>query len=73
MPDNAEISKISKVEAARQAIPSTAEALARLDMPLESAMMSQRAIRRLLPDPVDDALVLKCIELGMRAPTGKTV
>ena len=70
MPDNAEISKISKVEAARRAIPSTAEALARLDMPLESAMMSQRAIRRLLPDPVDDALVLKCIDLGLHAPTG---
>ncbi len=51
-------------------IPTTAEALARLEMPLESAMMTQRAIRRLLPDPVDDVLVLKCIELAMRAPTG---
>jgi nitroreductase len=33
-------------------------------------MMTQRAVRRLLPDPVDDVLVLKCIELALRAPTG---
>lgn len=52
------------------AVPTTAEALARLDMPLADAMMTQRAIRRLRPDPVDDALVLKCIELALRAPTG---
>jgi nitroreductase len=39
-------------------------------MPLQSAMMTQRAVRRLLPDPVDDVLVLKCIELALRAPTG---
>ena len=52
------------------AVPTTAEALARLDMPLLEAMMTQRAVRRVLPDPVDDALVLKCIELALRAPTG---
>lgn len=52
------------------AIPTAAEALARLDMPLHEAMMTQRAIRRVLPDPVDDAVVLKCIELALRAPTG---
>jgi nitroreductase len=51
-------------------VPSTAEALARLEMPLYEAMMTQRAVRRVLPDPVDDALVLKCIELALRAPTG---
>ncbi|EHI11020.1 nitroreductase family protein [Mycolicibacterium thermoresistibile] len=51
-------------------IPSVAEALARLDMPLAEAMMTQRAVRRVLPDPVDDELVLKCIELALRAPTG---
>jgi hypothetical protein len=49
---------------------STDEALARLDMPLLDAMMTQRAIRRVRPDPVDDAIVLKCIELALRAPTG---
>ncbi|ULE33837.1 nitroreductase family protein [Mycobacterium sp. IDR2000157661] len=51
-------------------IPSTDEALARLEMPLVDAMMTQRAVRRVLPDPVDDAVVLKCIELALRAPTG---
>ena len=40
------------------------------DMSLQEAMRTQRAIRRLKPDPVDDALVLKCIELALKAPTG---
>jgi len=51
-------------------VQTAAEALARLDMPLSEAMMTQRSIRRVLPDPVDDAVVLKCIELALRAPTG---
>jgi nitroreductase len=42
----------------------------RFDMPLEEAMRSQRALRRLKPDPVDDALVLRLIELALKAPTG---
>lgn len=41
-----------------------------LDMPLAEAMMTQRAIRRLKTDPVDDALVLRLIELALKAPTG---
>jgi nitroreductase len=41
-----------------------------LTMPLEEAMRTQRAIRRLKPDPVDDALVLHLIELAQKAPTG---
>jgi nitroreductase len=41
-----------------------------LDMPLLEAMLTQRAIRRLKPDPVDDAIVLRCIELALKAPTG---
>jgi nitroreductase len=49
---------------------SAAEALARLNVPLLEAMMTQRAVRRVRPDPVDDAIVLKCIELALRAPTG---
>jgi nitroreductase len=40
------------------------------DMPLEEAMMTQRAIRRLKPDPVDDAVVLRLIELALKAPVG---
>lgn len=39
-------------------------------MPLEEAMRTQRAIRRLKPDPVEDALVLRLIELALKAPTG---
>ena len=51
-------------------VPGAAEAVARLDMPLIDAMMTQRAVRRVRPDPVDDAVVRKCIELALRAPTG---
>jgi len=47
-----------------------ADVEAGLDMPLQEAMLTQRAVRRLLPDPVDDAIVLRCIELALRAPTG---
>jgi nitroreductase len=52
------------------AVPTAAEALARLDMPLLETLMTQRALRRVLPEPVDDAVILKCIELALRAPTG---
>jgi nitroreductase len=41
-----------------------------LAMPLEEALRTQRAIRRLKADPVDDALVRRLIELALRAPTG---
>jgi nitroreductase len=51
-------------------VPTVDEAIDRLNMPLVDAMMTQRAVRRVLPDPVDDAVVLKCIELALRAPTG---
>ncbi len=60
-------------EASRKAprpIPAFDEASAGLQMPLAEAMMTQRAVRRVRPDPVDDAVVLKCIELALRAPTG---
>ena len=33
-------------------------------------MRTQRAIRRLKPDPVDDSLVLHLLELAMKAPSG---
>jgi nitroreductase len=46
------------------------KAVPALDMPLEEAMRTQRAIRRLKEDPVDDALVLRLIELALKAPTG---
>jgi nitroreductase len=42
----------------------------RLGMPLVEAMETQRAVRRVLPDPVDPDIVLRCIELALKAPTG---
>jgi nitroreductase len=39
-------------------------------MPLVEAMQTQRAIRRLKPDPVDEAVILRLIELALKAPTG---
>jgi nitroreductase len=42
----------------------------RTDMPLDEAMETQRAIRRLLPDPVDDTLILRILELATKAPSG---
>ena len=41
-----------------------------LDMPLQEAMETQRAIRRLKTDPVDDDVLLRCIGLALKAPTG---
>jgi nitroreductase len=60
----------SQMFAAPAAAQTAVEAQARLNMPLLEAIMTQRAIRRVLPDPVDDEVVLKCIELALRAPTG---
>jgi len=42
----------------------------RFSMPLEEAMRTQRALRRLRPDPVPDSLVLELVELALKAPTG---
>ena len=42
----------------------------RFDMSLEQAITTQRAIRRLKPDPVDDALLRRLLELAIKAPTG---
>lgn len=42
-----------------------------LDMPLEDAMRTQLAMRRLKPDPVDDELLLHLTDLAIRAPSGK--
>ncbi|MCU1455328.1 MAG: drgA 1 [Acidimicrobiales bacterium] len=50
--------------------PTPHEARALLQQPLEEMMLTQRAVRRVLPDPVDDAIVLRCIELALKAPTG---
>jgi len=42
----------------------------RLRMPLVEAMETQRAVRRLRPDPVDDDLVLELCRLAQKAPSG---
>ncbi|MFN2589640.1 MAG: nitroreductase family protein [Actinomycetota bacterium] len=39
-------------------------------MSVREAMETQRAIRRLRPDPVDDDILLRCLELALKAPTG---
>ena len=39
-------------------------------MPLNEAMETQRAIRRLKPDPIDDEIILRLIDLAIKAPTG---
>src|SRR5688500_12045504 len=46
------------------------EVLARLGAPLEAVMETQRAVRKVRPDLVDDRIVLRCIELALKAPTG---
>jgi nitroreductase len=48
----------------------TAENARCLNMPLEEVMRTQRAIRRLKAEPVDDALILHLIKLAQKAPTG---
>lgn len=49
--------------------PSTDEALARLDMPMQEAMRTQRAVRRLHLDPVPHDVLLPLLELSLKAPT----
>jgi nitroreductase len=49
---------------------SLADVEAGLQMPLERVLLTQRAVRKVLPDPVDDDIVLRCIELALHAPTG---
>jgi nitroreductase len=49
--------------------PDAAEALARLGMPLEDAMRTQRAVRRLRTDPVSHDVLLPLLELSLKAPT----
>ncbi|HEY4375731.1 MAG TPA: nitroreductase family protein, partial [Acidimicrobiales bacterium] len=50
-------------------VPEAAEALARLGMPMEEAMRTQRAVRRLHPEPVSHEVLLPLLELSLKAPT----
>lgn len=45
-------------------------AIPRFDMPLDEAMQTQRAIRRIKSAPVDDSLLLRMLELALKAPSG---
>jgi len=54
---------MAQTEEARAGLPA-------FTMPLEEVIETQRSIRRLKPDPVDDALVIRLIELALKAPTG---
>src|SRR5438874_11831519 len=49
--------------------PSNEEALARLSMPMDEAMQTQRAVRRLHTAPVDEELLYRLLELSLKAPT----
>jgi nitroreductase len=46
---------------------------ARLSMPIAEAMLSQRQVRRVKPDPIDDRIVLRCLELALEAPSGSNM
>jgi nitroreductase len=49
--------------------PQASDALAGLDMAMAEAMRSQRAVRRLHPDPVPHDVLLPLLELALKAPT----
>jgi nitroreductase len=51
-------------------MPEFAEVADGLQMPLSEAMRTQRAVRRLRVDPVDDETVLELLRLAVKAPTG---
>ena len=51
-------------------MPDPEEVTAGLEMPLVEAISTQRSIRKVLDEPVDDGIVLRCIELALKAPTG---
>ena len=51
-------------------MPEFAEVADGLQMPLADAMQTQRAVRRLRSDPVDDETVLTLLRLAVKAPTG---
>jgi nitroreductase len=51
-------------------MPEFSEVADGLSMPLADAMRTQRAVRRLRAEPVDDETLLAVLELATRAPTG---
>jgi nitroreductase len=69
-PDQPTASGTDTVDAGTAPGPTYAEVRDQLSGPLVDMMTTQRAVRRLKPDPVDDDIVLRCIELALKAPTG---
>lgn len=51
-------------------IPTVDAALRGLTMPLQEVIETQRAIRRLYPDAVEDAVLQRVMELAIKAPNG---
>src|SRR4051794_2670203 len=49
--------------------PSAEEALGRLQMPMEDAMRTQRAVRKLHLEPVSHDVLIPLLELALKAPT----
>jgi len=54
-------------------MPDFAEVADGFQMPIADAMRTQRAVRRLRADPVDDETVLELLRLAVRAPTGSNL
>jgi nitroreductase len=54
-------------------MPEFAEVADGLQMPLADAIETQRAVRRLRSDPVDDETVLALLRLAVKAPTGSNL
>jgi nitroreductase len=52
------------------AMPEYNEVVDGLHMPLVDALETQRAVRRLTSDPVDDKIVLELLRLATKAPSG---
>jgi nitroreductase len=50
-------------------VPTFSEVADGLQMPLAEAMATQRAVRRLRVDPIDDETVLELLRLAVRAPS----
>lgn len=61
---------MSEHEDARASTADAGEVERRLAMGVGEAMLTQRAVRRVRPDPVDDAVLRRCLELALEAPTG---
>ncbi len=54
-------------------MPEFHEVASGLGMPLADAMRTQRAVRRLRTDPVDDETLHAVLELALKAPTGSNL